>query len=340
MNHQPLVSVLMPIFNGARHLPEALESIRSQTYQNLEIILINDGSNDDSGIIIDEFARVDQRAFVIHKSNSGLIDTLNRGLNAASGDWLARLDQDDFAQPNRIERQVETVLGTDRPILVGSDFRTLNEESRRLRRYRLPSDHEQLVTRLRRVQRFFPHSSAMFHVSTAQKVGGYDTSANYNEDWDLWLRLSEHGRIASIGEDLVTVRKHETQMTRNSGSVFPLGEAFVSSVLHLMRVKATSYYNNLGIQPEMLRATVRQSREFQEFCELLKRQEQFLSDSGLVGLIVSVLVQLLQRRTNLDNIMRSFMYALRGTNTPEVVAARLLNSLSVNSHGETNKKSH
>jgi len=327
MNHQPLVSVLMPIFNGARHLPEALESIRSQTYQNLEIILINDGSNDDSGIIIDEFARVDQRAFVIHKSNSGLIDTLNRGLNAASGDWLARLDQDDFAQPNRIERQVETVLGTDRPILVGSDFRTLNEESRRLRRYRLPSDHEQLVTRLRRVQRFFPHSSAMFHVPTARKVGGYDTSANYNEDWDLWLRLSEVGKISSLAENLVTIRKHHTQMTKNSGEVIPQGEAFVSSTLHFLRTGYAVNGEHLDLRDLQVRDQIQNTRKYKEFCEVVKFQEDVHCRLAAKKTVFAKCLWGLSLLTRLQKSFEFFKLWMFGTTAPAAVAVEVAKAL-------------
>jgi glycosyltransferase involved in cell wall biosynthesis len=258
----------MPIFNGARYLSEALESVQAQTYTNLQILLINDGSTDCSAEIIERFAQGERRAVVVNKQNTGLIDTLNVGLNAANGRWIARLDQDDIAHPMRIERQIAAASHYEGTVLVGSDFITLNEENLKTKRYRLPSSHNRLIRRLRRLQNFFPHSSAMFRTDIALSIGGYDYSAIYNEDWDLWLRLSERGRVTSVQENLVTVRKHRSQMTRNSGSVIPSGEAFISTVMHFMRYNPNSNRVSNKMKPEELRAQIRSTDEYLRFCEV------------------------------------------------------------------------
>jgi glycosyltransferase involved in cell wall biosynthesis len=264
----------MPIFNGARYLSEALESVQKQTYTNLEILLINDGSTDSSAEIVERFAQSEKRAVVVNKQNTGLIDTLNFGLNAANGCWIARLDQDDIAHPIRIERQVAALSQYEDTVLVGSDFITLNDDNLKTKRYRLPSSHDRLIRRLRRMQNFFPHSSAMFRTDIALSIGGYDYSAIYNEDWDLWLRLSERGRVTSVQENLVTVRKHRSQMTRNSGSIIPSGEAFISTVMHFMRYNPNSNRVSSKMKPEELRAKIRSTDAYLRFCEVSCLQQR------------------------------------------------------------------
>lgn len=328
MTTQPLVTVLMPIFNGAKYLPQALESVQSQTYQNIEILLINDGSTDGSDEIIENFAQIEKKAVVIHKQNTGLIDTLNVGLNAANGYWIARLDADDIAHPTRIGRQVAAVSYARGIVLVGSDFSTLNEESLTIKRYRLPSGHRQLAKRLRLLKSFFPHSSAMFHAGAAHSVGGYETSAVYNEDWDLWLRLSEHGQVMSIPENLVTIRKHRSQMTRNSGSVFPPGEAFVSTVVHLMRL----YGDSQGVCNELnsheLRALIRSTDEYQQFCKVLLVQQRVSESLAASGALSDKLAKLVSELVHARRALGAFRYSLFGSSLPPKLAKMQLAALS------------
>ena len=200
LKSRPMISVLIPIFNGERYLQESLESIKSQTFIDFEILLIDDGSTDGSMSILNKFAQHDKRVRVISKTNSGLTDTLNHGLLECRGNWVARMDQDDIASPKRLELQVKKFESDDALVLVGSDFATLDEQSHKTKLYRVPPTHEQLVERLERLRGFFPHSSALIHAETIRRIGGYDPLALFNEDWDLWLRLSECGKISSVTE--------------------------------------------------------------------------------------------------------------------------------------------
>src|SRR5687768_1212088 len=104
---QPKVSILLPCYNAAKYLRFAIDSIVSQTYRNLEIILINDGSTDNTGKIIDEFASRDSRIVVVNNPvNLGLIKTLNKGITYITGYYTARMDADDISQVDRIEKLV------------------------------------------------------------------------------------------------------------------------------------------------------------------------------------------------------------------------------------------
>lgn len=101
---EPLVSVIVPVYNVSRYLKRCLDSITSQTYKNLDIILVDDGSKDDSGVICDEYARTDSRIKVIHKENGGLSDARNVGLDVMEGDYVTFVDSDDWMELNAIER--------------------------------------------------------------------------------------------------------------------------------------------------------------------------------------------------------------------------------------------
>lgn len=104
VNNTPLVTVLMPCYNAMPYLPEAIESILNQTYKNLEIICINDGSTDETPLVLDQYAVKDQRIRVVHnETNLKLIGTLNKGIQLAKGEYIARMDADDVSYTNRIE---------------------------------------------------------------------------------------------------------------------------------------------------------------------------------------------------------------------------------------------
>lgn len=103
MNQNPLISVIVPVYNVEAYLPRCVESIRNQTYQNLEIILVDDGSKDRSNVLCDEYALKDSRIRVIHKENGGLSSARNAGIDAAQGEYLAFVDSDDWIEPDTYE---------------------------------------------------------------------------------------------------------------------------------------------------------------------------------------------------------------------------------------------
>ena len=100
MERKTLISVIVPVYKVEQYLPQCVESILNQTYRNLELILVDDGSPDGCGKICDAYAEKDSRVRVIHKKNGGLSDARNAGLNAASGDYLSFIDGDDWIEPD------------------------------------------------------------------------------------------------------------------------------------------------------------------------------------------------------------------------------------------------
>ena len=103
---EPLITVLMAVYNGERWLHDSINSILDQTYTNFEFIIVNDGSTDNSPQIINKFAFNDRRITIYNKKNSGLTDSLNFGIQKAKGKWIARIDADDISSPGRLKKQL------------------------------------------------------------------------------------------------------------------------------------------------------------------------------------------------------------------------------------------
>jgi glycosyltransferase involved in cell wall biosynthesis len=323
LNSTPMISVLIPIFNGEKYLNHSLESIVNQTFIDFEVLLIDDGSTDGSMSILNEFAHHDKRVRIISKTNSGLTDTLNRGLLECRGKWIARMDQDDIASPKRLEQQVRKIESDEAIVLVGSDFVTLDEQTRKTKRYKIPSTHEQMVKRLERLRGFFPHSSALIHAETIRRIGGYDPLALFNEDWDLWLRLSECGKIGSVSEPLVIIRKHPLQMTQNSGLIMPQGEAFISSTVHLLKRQSTATSVKFDLDREQIRNLVQVTKGYKRFCRIVLLQHSIRSTMPNRCRWMTVFWTIIR----LDEIVYLFSYRFRGTSGPKLTARKLLKEI-------------
>ena len=115
--NEQLVSVIIPVYNVSRYLPQCFDSVISQTYRNLEIIVIDDGSTDDSGSICDQYAEKDDRIHVIHTDNRGLASARNLGLENVSGEYISFIDSDDWIEPQTIEMRIGAALETEADIV-------------------------------------------------------------------------------------------------------------------------------------------------------------------------------------------------------------------------------
>ena len=126
MENSPLISVIVPVYNVAEYLPECLDSIINQTYTNLEIILVDDGSTDECPKICDEYAEKDGRIRVIHKKNGGLSDARNAGLDICTGEWIGFVDSDDFVDKSMYQKLYETAISESADVVVCQSIRYEN----------------------------------------------------------------------------------------------------------------------------------------------------------------------------------------------------------------------
>jgi hypothetical protein len=214
---QPLISVLVPCRNAADTIRDTFDSLAAQTFREFEVVALDDGSTDETPRILELIASSWPAVRVVTLRSGGLPNTLNRGIAEARGRWIARLDADDVAVPHRLAAQMRAATRDDRVVLVGSDCQFCDAEMRPIRRFRYPTTHARLVRRMRTCGNSFPHSSALFRRGEALAAGGYRAAFTRAQDLDLWLRLSERGRVVSVSTPLVKIRRHSRQMSHHAG---------------------------------------------------------------------------------------------------------------------------
>ena len=211
----PLVSVVIPVYNGAAFVAQAIESVREQTYPNVEVVVVDDGSTDELGVIADAFAAKDPRVRVIHKPNGGLSAARNSGIANARGAFLNFLDADDLILPDKIRQQLRVLLSRKDVDLVYSDFRKFNGGDGTVYdlHRRLPPlpFREMLVYR-----NWFGVQAPLLRRRLIDRVGTFDTAFASAEDWDFWYRCAQHTEFVFQPGVLSLVRLHGNQMTGNA----------------------------------------------------------------------------------------------------------------------------
>ena len=199
----PAVSVLMSVHNGAPWVGDAVASVLAQTAGDLELIVIDDGSTDTTREIL---ARVrDPRVRVEHQTRAGLTRALNHALALARAPLVARLDADDLALPERLERQLAFLAAHAEVGLLGTGAREVDEGGREVAVIRPPADDGALRRMLIR-RNPFVHSSVVMRRAVVERAGGYDGRLPVAQDYDLWMRMSGLAGLANLPEPLVVRR--------------------------------------------------------------------------------------------------------------------------------------
>jgi len=219
----PRVSVVMPVYNGGRYLSEAIESVLAQTFEEFELVIVDDGSTDGSADAIADLAARDRRIKAFRKPNSGISDTLNRGLAEARAEWIARLDADDIMLPHRLERQMAFVLGDSEIVAAGSYYDIIDAEGARCGTLRpLPRDRGELQRFLdAREPLTFTHPTMIYRRNVAVALGGYRSDYEPCEDTELFARMLAMSGVILIQPEVLTLyrvhagavsHRHTTQM--------------------------------------------------------------------------------------------------------------------------------
>ena len=203
------VSVVLPVWNGGPFLAEAIESITRQTFSALELLVIDDGSTDESREIASEAARSDPRIRVLSQAHGGIVSALNAGIAAARGRYIARMDADDVSEPLRLEKQITFLEAHSRCVAVGSNIEIIDQRGERMGELHYPVDHRDITGALLSARGGgLAHPSVVMRAEALRGVGGYRSGLYPCEDLDLWLRLMEVGDLANVGEPLLRHRRH------------------------------------------------------------------------------------------------------------------------------------
>ena len=241
MNKQPLISILMPIFNASAFLHEALESVMRQTYTNFELLVVDDGSTDDSVAIVKCFK--DERIRVISNLHDFIV-SLNIGINESTGKYIARMDADDIMLPHRLQTQFDFMEAHPDIDICGSYAASFGDMNGIMQR---PTDHAEIISTMLLMNPLL-HSTVMIRRSVFLQSGcRYHSGYPCAEDYKLWTDLSLKGfKFANIPEPLIRYRISPQQVTRTSAdemrnSSVRIGLEYAQGVMEQMIEKEERY---------------------------------------------------------------------------------------------------
>jgi glycosyltransferase involved in cell wall biosynthesis len=210
-----LISVIIPCYNAQAYLAEAIDSALNQSHTHIEVLVIDDGSTDNSARIAKSYKN-EVRLIYLHKENSGLSSARNLGIQRSSGPYIALLDADDRWEPHKLSRQIETFQTAPSCGMVFTDYSTFDSQG--LRDTRRNVDHHtgiveysQLLSR----SNFIYPSTVLIRRSVFDVCGNFDESLRSIEDYDMWLRIAQKFEVRGVREPLTTIRIHEHNMSGN-----------------------------------------------------------------------------------------------------------------------------
>lgn len=203
-----LVSVVMTVYNGARYLASTIESVLDQSLQDFEFIIVDDGSTDESAGIIARYAAINPRIRVIRQANCGISRALNAGVNAASAPFIAPIDQDDVALPDRLAHEVAALEADPSLVCVGGWYKVIDGRGRYLTTFRVPAENDEIQRLILRGHAAICHPGCMVRRDAMLKVGAYRPEFDLAQDLDLYLRLGEVGRLANLQVPVLKYRLH------------------------------------------------------------------------------------------------------------------------------------
>lgn len=222
----PKASVLLPFYNAEKTLQAAIESILQQTFTDFELVLINNASTDQSTAIAQKFAHQDARIKLLHEPTQGIVYALNTGLAVIQTPYIARMDADDVAKPNRLEKQIDFLKNHPDIDLVSClvDYQSVSENTQGYEKYvewinTLTTTKDIAMNRF--VESPLAHPSVVFRRTAVEQWGGY-RQGNFPEDYELWLRWLQAGvKMAKVSEKLLIWNDAPTRLSRTDARYLP-----------------------------------------------------------------------------------------------------------------------
>lgn len=237
MNNQPLVTVYITNYNYGRYLDQSISSVLHQTFPSIELLIIDDGSTDNSVEVIERFA-AHPSIKVIYQRNKGLNTTNNIAMRAAAGKYIVRLDADDFFEPEAVERMV-AVLEADEDLgLVFPDYYYVDEEGKRTGEERRHNFENEVSL----FDQPAHGACTMIRLSYLKELGGYNESFDCQDGYDLWVKFVTKYRVTNVNTPLFSYRRHHANSTLNEERILnarkQIKESFVRQHLNPPRAAA------------------------------------------------------------------------------------------------------
>ncbi len=205
------ITILMPAYNTATYIEEAISSVLAQDFDTFELLIIDDGSTDGTVNIVRGFG--DKRIRIISQEHSGISAALNRGLQEANTNYIARFDADDICLPGRLRKQYDFLENNPGYVICGGEAEYISANGEYLFDFKCPGySHEALTAAIIHTCPFI-HSAVMYRKEAVLKAGGYPVHAHNFEDHILWIRLVSQGKFCNLQEQLIKVRFNPSSAT-------------------------------------------------------------------------------------------------------------------------------
>jgi GT2 family glycosyltransferase len=216
MTQTPTVSVVMAVYNTERYVAQAIDSILQQTFTDFEFVILNDGSTDGSLRILEHYAQRDDRIRLISRENQGIPRTRNDLLMASQGEFIAVMDSDDVALPDRLALQVTFLRQHPEVVCVGGAHDLIDHKGRFLTRLQLPTHDEAIQQAAILGHAPLCNPCALIRRESLIQIGGYDERLGQAEDLDVWLKLGEIGKLANLAEPVLQYRVHPKSVSEQA----------------------------------------------------------------------------------------------------------------------------
>jgi glycosyltransferase involved in cell wall biosynthesis len=241
--NNPKVSVLMCVYNGENYLPDAIESILSQSFEDFEFVIVDDGSNKNTKDLLALYQ--DPRiVFITNPENIGLTKSLNIGLSHCRGEYIARMDGDDISHPKRLEKQVLFLDEHSEIAVLGTQIRQIDEAGKNPRLSLFKKGTTPLSCRWQSIfDSPITHSSAMFRREIiVNELDGYDEEFRTSQDYELWIRILRYHKITNLDETLVDFRSHDDSVSKKYS---------IDNILKVAKILQNNLDNFLGLRVEL-----------------------------------------------------------------------------------------
>lgn len=306
----PTVSVILPAYNAERYIEESIQSVLRQDFKDYELIIINDGSTDNTQDIINYYKSLDDRIVAIKQKNQGLVKTLNHGLALARGEYIARIDGDDPWMNCKLSRQLKEFKNNPSLVLVGGGFEVIDEDGFYVETIFPPTEDDDLRRALM-LRNVFGHAGIMMLKSAAKSVGGYHADCGPTEDYDLWIRLAKIGTVKNLAFPVYRYRINSTGISQQNSTI-----QAIETKKHVDKQWRESYPAVLTRHEIVDRATAYLSASRRGWYNVALK-EQFLADNAQIG------IKLIRYGQYSDGIRQLYSVASIGRSGVRAVIKRL-----------------
>ncbi|MGL4880200.1 MAG: glycosyltransferase family 2 protein [Waterburya sp.] len=295
-NKMPTVTVVIPAYNAIRYLAETMDTVLSQTYQDFEVLIVNDGSTDETPNWVNQLSEKEPKVRMISQVNKGLAAARNTGIKESEGEYIAILDADDLWEPTKLQKQVDCLDKNPKAGLCYTWTALADNEGKDTGRVVASHAEGNVWQQLTEINFVCCGSTPMIRRSCFETVGFFAEDLRFSEDWDMWLRIAMKYPFVVVKEPLIRYRQHPNNMSKDcqsmlEGSRILIERNFANAPIELLHYRNRSYgciYLYLGWRA-IENQDYQQAQEFRD--QAIAHRPQLRFSAKCIRLTIAILIQ-------------------------------------------------